>query len=86
MAADRPARTSAVAHNVETATPDTSGQRMTDDKSKPAGLDNDFVSLDEPWQVHYWTTKLKCTPDELRAAIAEVGQAVPRIRAHLSQT
>ena len=38
---------------------------MTDDKSKPARLDNDFVSLEEPWQVHYWTTNLTCTPDEL---------------------
>jgi hypothetical protein len=58
---------------------------MTDDKSKPAGLDNYFVSLAEPWQVQYWTTKLKCTPEELRAAIAEVGHEVTKIRAHLAK-
>jgi hypothetical protein len=58
---------------------------MTDDKSKSAGRDNDFVSLEEPWQVHYWTTKLNCTPDELRAAIAEVGHAVVTVRAHLAK-
>jgi hypothetical protein len=59
---------------------------MTDDKSKPPGLDNDFVSLEEPWQVRYWTTKLKCTPDELHAAVAEVGHAVVKIRAFLAKT
>jgi hypothetical protein len=58
---------------------------MTDDNSKPAGLDNDFVGLEEPWQVHYWTTKLRCTPEELRAAIAEVGYAVVSIRAFLTK-
>ena len=58
---------------------------MTDDKGKQAGLDNDFVNLEEPWRVHYWTTKLKCTPDELRAAIAVVGHAVVRIRAFLTK-
>ena len=63
-----------------------SGQQMTDDNSKPAGLDNDFVALEEPWQVHYWTTKLRCTPEELRAAIAEVGYAVVSIRAFLTKT
>jgi hypothetical protein len=40
---------------------DISGRQMTDEKGKQTGLDNDFVSLEEPWQLHYWTTKLKCT-------------------------
>ena len=64
---------------------DISGRQMTDEKGKQTGLDNDFVSLEEPWQLHYWTTKLKCTPDELRAAIAEVGNAVVKIRAFLKK-
>lgn len=58
---------------------------MTDDMSKPWRPSKEFVRLEEPWEVHYWTTFLKCTPDELRAAIAEVGQAVARIRAYLAQ-
>ena len=59
---------------------------MTDDESKPAALDHAFVSLEESWQVHYWTTKLKCTPDRLREAIAEVEHAVVKIRAFLTKT
>jgi hypothetical protein len=56
---------------------------MTDDKGSPGRLDKDCVSLDEPWQVHYWTTNLKCTLDELRTAIAEVGPAVVKLRVFL---
>ena len=58
---------------------------MIDDKTNSGRLDHDVVSLDEPWRVHYWTTKLKCTA-ELRAAIAEVGPAVVKIRAYLTKT
>jgi len=57
---------------------------MTDATRRNSPLDNSQVSLDERWQVGYWTTALRCNEDELRAAVAAVGRSVAEVRRYLA--
>jgi hypothetical protein len=45
--------------------------------------DQTHVSIDNPRAVAYWTRTLRCTADQLRRAIAEVGNDVEVVRNHL---
>jgi hypothetical protein len=58
---------------------------MSDDKTKRGGLDRDRISLEEDYEVRDWTRSLGCTEEELRAAVAAVGDSAEAVRAHLAR-
>jgi len=56
---------------------------MSDDKSKTGGADRSRISLSEDYEVRDWSKKFGVTPEELKAAVAEVGNAADAVEAHL---
>lgn len=56
---------------------------MADDKSK-TGLDRKLISLTEPYEVRDWCKSFGCTEQELRAAVAAVGNSAEKVRAYLA--
>lgn len=57
---------------------------MSDDKSK-TGADRKVISLTEPYEVRNWCKSLGCTEEELRAAVAAVGNGAEAVRTHLAK-
>jgi len=49
-----------------------------DDIQEP--LDHGRINLVDPHEVRYWCRELHCTEDELRAAVARVGNHVAAVR------
>lgn len=56
---------------------------MSDDKSKSGGQDRTRISLSEDYEVQDWSKKFGVTPQELRAAVAAVGNQAAAVEAHL---
>ena len=44
----------------------------------------DRINTGRDFEVRYWTARLGCTPDELRAAIRVVGNSIARVRVYVS--
>jgi len=40
----------------------------------------DRINTGRDFEVRYWTARLGCTPDELRAAVRVVGNSIARVR------
>jgi hypothetical protein len=57
---------------------------MQDDPSKTA-LDRKLVSLEQEHELRYWTEVLGCTEQELRRAVAQVGNSVRDVRDYLGR-
>ncbi|MBO9647339.1 MAG: DUF3606 domain-containing protein [Variovorax sp.] len=55
---------------------------MSDDPKK-TGLDRKLISLDEPHEIRSWTESLDVTEEELRAAVAAVGNSAEKVREYL---
>lgn len=55
---------------------------MADDKSKTA-QDRKLISLKEDYEVRDWCKSLNTTPDELKAAVAAVGNSADKVREYL---
>lgn len=51
-------------------------------QSKP----RDLIDLRDDAEIAFWCRKLKCTEEELRRAVAEVGQAPLLVAEHLGLT
>jgi hypothetical protein len=58
---------------------------MADDKTKRAPQDAKLISLDEDYEVEYWTKKLGVTRQQLAEAIKAVGHSAERVREHLKR-
>lgn len=58
---------------------------MSDDKSKTGAPDRDRISLEEDYEVQYWTKELGVRVERLRAAVQAVGPAVDAVRRHLQR-
>lgn len=56
---------------------------MADDKSKSGGQDRTRISLTEDYEVRDWSKKFGVTPDELKAAVAAVGNSAAAVEEHL---
>jgi hypothetical protein len=56
---------------------------MSDDKTKSGGQDRTRISLSEDYEVRDWSEKFGVTPDELKAAVKEVGNDAAAVEAHL---
>jgi hypothetical protein len=46
---------------------------MSDDLKDRGPRDRARISLDEDWEVRYWSNQFGCTPDELRKAVQQAG-------------
>lgn len=58
---------------------------MADDKSKTGGQDRTRISLSEDYEVRDWCESLGVTADELRTAVASVGNDAEAVRRFLSE-
>lgn len=59
---------------------------MSDDKSKPGGQDRKRISLSGDYEVRDWSKKFGVTPEQLKAAVAAVGNDAAGVEAHLKST
>jgi len=55
---------------------------MADDPTK-TGQDRKFISLEQDYEVREWCKSLGCTEEQLRQAVAKVGNSASAVRAHL---
>ena len=58
---------------------------MADNKSKRGGADAKLIALSEPYEVRYWSKKLKITPAKLKAAVKKVGHSARNVEAYLRE-
>ena len=56
---------------------------MADDKKKRGGADRGLIALSEPYEVAYWSKKLKVTPAKLKAAVKVVGRSSKKVEAYI---
>ena len=58
-------------------------KRSSAAKKAGASRDRKLIALSEPYEVRDWCKSLGCTEDQLRAAVAAVGNSAEKVRAHL---
>ena len=58
---------------------------MADDKSKVGGQDRTRININEDYEVRDWCRALGVTEDELRRAVAAVGDQADKVRTHLGK-
>ena len=57
---------------------------MSDPQSHFEPLDPGRVNAVDPFELAYWCRQLHCTEDELKDAVAKVGEHVAAIRVQLA--
>lgn len=58
---------------------------MSDDKTKRRPQDASKISMLEPYEVNYWTSKWGVTRAQLQAAVNAVGVSAARVAAHFGK-
>jgi ethanolamine ammonia-lyase small subunit len=58
---------------------------MADNKKKRGGADAALIALSEPYEVAYWSKKLKITPAQLKAAVKKVGHSARKVEAYIKE-
>ena len=58
---------------------------MADNKSKRGGADAKLIALSEPYEVRYWSKKLRITPAKLKAAVKKVGHSAKKVEAYIKE-
>lgn len=58
---------------------------MSDDLENRGGQDRNRIDVNEDWELRYWSEKLGCTPDQLKAAVKAVGTSVKDVEAHIGK-
>jgi hypothetical protein len=53
-------------------------------KRKRARADRGLIALSQPYEVRYWSKKLKVTPAGLKAAVKAVGKSSKKVGAYLA--
>ncbi len=56
---------------------------MSDDKSRSGGQDRSRINISEDYEVQDWSKKFGVTPQQLKAAVAAVGDQASAVEAHL---
>lgn len=56
---------------------------MSDDKSKSGGHDRKRINLNEDYEVRDWAAKFGVSRDELRQAVAKVGDRAEEVERYL---
>ena len=58
---------------------------MADDKSRPGRPDRDRINVNEEYELRDWSKSLGVSPEELKRAVAEVGDRADAVRQHLGK-
>lgn len=58
---------------------------MSDDKTNRGGQDRSRIALKEAYELPYWTERFGVSEDELRRAVAVVGDSADAVAAHLNR-
>lgn len=59
---------------------------MSDDKSKSGGQDRKRINVHEDYELRDWSKSLNVTPDELKKAVAAVGDSADAVREQLKKS
>ncbi|NDZ17832.1 DUF3606 domain-containing protein [Variovorax sp. WS11] len=58
---------------------------MADDKTKVGGQDRARINVNEDYEVRDWCKSLGVSEEELRKAVAEVGDQADKVREYLGK-
>ena len=58
---------------------------MSDDLNNRGAQDRARVSTSENWEVDYWTNKFNCSEEELKEAVAQVGNSAEAVEEYFNQ-
>jgi hypothetical protein len=53
---------------------------MPDNMNKRGPRDRSRVSLNEDWEVSWWTHRFNCSPEELKKAVKIAGNSVSNLQ------
>ncbi len=56
---------------------------MADDKTKAGGQDRQRINVNEAYELRDWAAKFGVTTEQLRQAVAEVGDRAAEVEQHL---
>lgn len=56
---------------------------MSDDKSKSQGQDRQRINVNQDYELRDWSRKFGVTPDELKRAVAKVGDRAQDVEREL---
>lgn len=56
---------------------------MADDKNNRGPVDRSRINVNEDYELRYWTEKLGCSAEQLKAAVQAAGTSVPAVQAQL---
>jgi hypothetical protein len=56
---------------------------MSDDKSNRGGQDRKRIDVNQDYELRDWSKKFGVTPDELKKAVAEVGNSADKVEQNL---
>lgn len=56
---------------------------MTQPPTKGSSRERQKINVSDGWELHYWTRQLRCTEQELRAAISVAGPEIAAVRDYL---
>lgn len=56
---------------------------MADDKSKTGGQDRQRINVNEPYELRDWAAKFGVPTEQLRQAVAQVGDRAAEVEHHL---
>ena len=56
---------------------------MSDDKSKSSGQDRQRINVNQDYELRDWSKKFGVTPDELKRAVAKVGDRASDVEREL---
>jgi hypothetical protein len=59
---------------------------MSDNLNDKGSQDRKLISLEEDWEVKYWTEALACSVMELKDAVAAVGHSAQKVREYLERS
>ena len=56
---------------------------MSDNLKQTGGQDRKRINVNEDYELRDWSKKFGVTPDELKKAVASVGDSADKVQAHL---
>ena len=56
---------------------------MAGNKSKPGGQYRIRINIDEDYELHDWSKKIRVTPEQLKPAVKAVGTNAQAVEKHL---
>ncbi len=56
---------------------------MADDPKQHGGQDRTYIDVNQEYEVWVWSHKFGVTPEELKKAVAAVGDRADKVEAHL---